>query len=132
MIKRLREFFTGPEPERPVAFIDPDSYPVQIQIAIGEMYREAKADLRETIRNGRDPNPNTDLGLYNIFRVARLLTPEDWELVRTKQELPGETNFGRRAEVLNLLRLWWTERHHISVGYQPMHLRLLADPGWED
>lgn len=133
MLKRLWTKLRG-QPEQataPIVF-DRESFPVKIEIRIGDMYREAYADIEEVIATGRDPDPTTQAGLSIIFKeYRRWVKPEDQDLICSKWST-APTNHMRRAMIFDLLRRWYTERQRVEHNQQPMYLHLLKDPGWED
>lgn len=132
MLKKLKEFFRIKDKDAPTSlFVSPDDYQVKIEVKMGEMYETAKDELRDAVAKGNDPDRTKYVGLYNIFSAAQNFTDYDWSLVVRKPEVYSG-DFRRRAFVLNILRLWWTEKNHILYDHKPMYVKILEDKGWED
>ena len=118
----------------------PDIEPTQVYVhdlvvSQEEMYSWSLKDFKFRISNNYYP-PVDEAGLTDLFHVATGLSESDWEMVKPKDEILGVDPLSqfwvRRAGVLNLLRLWWTEHEHLKRNHEPMHIQIVHSIGWED
>ena len=105
----------GVEMKHSYVFTADQAYPVWI------------ASLREAVRKGQLPGGALD----NYYVAAVRLTDDDWRLARPVPDLdkmPLDLR-SRRANVLELARLWGTEQLAVASGDESKFIKILAGSG---
>lgn len=111
-----REGEEGDGPPRVWFEVDPD-----------EFYPNALAELNDAVKTGKAP----DGALYQYYFAALQVNDDAWKYaLKPLSECPDHVR-PYRAAVLELARLWWTEKlHRVNRGL-PMGLRILRSERWK-
>lgn len=90
------------------------------------LYPATILHIQEVLKGGNRP----DSVLATYYDEALKLTGEDWKVALLPVDQCPEKMLNRRALVLELARLWFTELVHVNCGHGRMTLHILKDPAW--